>query len=601
MAKKQVKREEVDKNYTWDLTSIFKNDKEFYDFLEEVKKEIPKIQEFKGKIVKSGKNLYDFLVFSNNLERKIYKIYYYAHLNYDSDTTNTEYQKMESMASELLANYDNLSSFTNSEMMEIDYETVLNFYKEEPKLKEYEFNLEDFYRYKKHILTENEEYILSLFSKTFGNAEKTYSCLVDSDIKFGTIKDENNEDVELTGSNYTNYIRSSNRKVRMDAFTRLHETYAAMKNTITSTFKGNIDVLTSMAKVKKYENSLQASLFDDNVSTEVYENLINTVHKNMDIVHNYYKLKKEVLNLEELHLYDIYLELVKEYDKEYTFEEAKTLVLNALNILGQEYQDTLKKAFDEKWIDVYNNVGKRGGAYSSGFYDTNPYILLNYEGNLNDVSTLAHELGHSMHTYYSCKNNPYQYSSYQIFVAEVASTVNELLLNKYMYKNSKSKEEKLFLLNELLELFKGTIYRQTMFAEFERDMHKKTENGEVVTEEIISNHYYELNKKYFGDDVVVDDLIRYEWERIPHFYYNFYVYKYAIGLSAACYIVDGIVNNKKNALESYLKFLSSGGSNYPIEELKIAGVDVTKPEVVESALHMFQNTIEEFKEIYRSK
>ena len=601
MAKKQVKREEVDKKYQWDLTPIFKNDNDFYTSLENIKRELPNIQNFKGKIVKNGKNLYDFLTFHDNLERKIYKLYYYAHLNYDSDTTNTEYQKMDNFVSDLLANYDNLSSFVNPEMMEVDYKTILKFYEEEPKLKEYEFCLQDFYRYKKHILTHQEEYILSLFTKTFSNAEKTYSCLVDSDIKFGMIKDEKNEDVELTGSNYTIYIRSSDRKVREMAFKRIHETYAGMKNTITSTFKGNIDVLTSMAKLKKYDSSLQASLFDDNVSTDVYENLIDTVHKNMNIIHEYYQLKKEVLGLEELHLYDIYLELIKDYDKEYTFEEAKTLVLNSLSVLGASYQKTLQKAFDEKWIDVYNNVGKRGGAYSSGFYDTHPYILLNYEGKFNDVSTLAHELGHSMHTYYSCQKNPYQYSSYQIFVAEVASTVNELLLNNYMYQHSQNKEEKLFLLNELLELFKGTIYRQTMFAEFERDMHRKVENGEALTEEIISNHYYELNKMYFGENVVVDDLIRYEWERIPHFYYDFYVYKYAIGLSCACYIVHNILNKKENALESYLKFLSSGGSDYPINELKIAGVDVTKPEVIESALDMFQNTIDEFKKIYRSK
>ena len=414
-------------------------------------------------------------------------------------------------------------------------------------------------------------------------------------MKFGNIKDENGNLVEFTESNYSKFIHSSNREVRKNAFKLLLETYAKYKNTISNTFKENVDYLVGMAKIEKFNSSLEASLFSDNIDTTVYNNLIETVHKNLNVLYKYYDLKKEILNLDELHLYDIYVELIKDLDKEYSFEEAKEIVINALSILGDDYITNLKKAFDERWIDVYNNVGKRGGAYSSGFYDTNPFVLLNFERKLNDVSTLAHELGHSMHTYYSCKNNTYNNSGYKIFVAEVASTVNELILNKYLLKNSKDKKEKLFILNNLMELFKGTIYRQTMFAEFERDMHKKYEDGEILTNELLSNEYYKLNKEYFGPNVVVDEEIKYEWERIPHFYYDFYVYKYAIGLSSACYIVDGIVNNKPNALENYLKFLKSGGSDYPANELKIAGVDVNSSEVIESAIKMFDETINEFK------
>jgi oligoendopeptidase F len=317
----------------------------------------------------------------------------------------------------------------------------------------------------------------------------------------------------------------------------------------------------------------------------------------MSVLYKYYDLKKEVLSLDELHLYDIYLEMVKSLDKEYTFEEAKEIVLKALQPLGDNYINDLKQAFSQKWIDIYNNEGKRTGAYSSGGYDTYPYVLLNYEGKLKDVSTLAHELGHSMHSYYSVKNNTYPNYSYKIFVAEVASTVNELLLNYYLLNNSNDKEEKLYILNSLMELFKGTIYRQTMFAEFEKNMHEKYENGEVLTNELLCCEYYKLNKEYFGSNVVVDDEIKYEWERIPHFYYNFYVYKYAIGLSCACYIVDGILNKKEKALENYLKFLSLGGSDYPANELKLAGIDITSSEVVESAIKMFNDTIEQFKEI----
>ena len=415
-------------------------------------------------------------------------------------------------------------------------------------------------------------------------------------MKFGLIKDENNEEVELTESNYSVFLHSKDRRVRKEAFNKILTTYGEYKNTISSTFAGNVDTLTTLAKLKKYDSSLEAALFSDNVDKEVYNNLIKTVKDNLDVLYKYFKLKKDFLKLDEFHLYDQYVDLVEKNTKQYTFLEAKALVIEALSVLGEDYIKNLNKAFDERWIDVYNNKGKRGGAYSSGFYDTKPYVLLNYEGTINDVSTLAHELGHSMHTYYSCLNNPYQYSSYKIFVAEVASTVNELLLNFHLL-NKGSKEDKKYILSNLMNLFKATIYRQTMFAEFERDMHNLKEQGGVLTNEVLCDNYYKLNLDYFGPDVVVDDEIKYEWERIPHFYYNFYVYKYAIGLSCACYIVDNILNKKENALENYLKFLSSGGSDYPINELKIAGIDVTKKDVIESAIKMFDSFIEQFKEL----
>ena len=599
MTKSELKREEIENIYKWDLTPIFKDIKEFDDYYNKVKNEIKDVQKWQGQIVLNGKNLYNYLKSSDEIERKIYKIYYYAHLNYDSDSTNTLYQELENKATILLNEYEKISSFVSPELMTIDYDKIKEFYLEEPKLLEYEFILENLYRFKPHILSKEEEHILSIMSKTFDNPEKTFESLTDTDMTFGTILDENQNEVTLTESNYAIYIASKDRNVRKRAFELLFKTYSNFKNTIANTFKGNVDVLTSISQIKKYNNSIEAALFQDNVPVSVYQNLIDTVHQNMDKIYNYYQLKKEVLNLDELHSYDIYAELVQDLDKNYSFDEAKKLVIEALSVLGNDYVTNLNKAFDEKWIDIYPNKGKRGGAYSSGFYDTKPYVLLNFEGKFHDVSTLAHELGHSMHTYYSCKNNPYQYSSYKIFVAEVASTVNEILLNKYMYNKATDKNEKLFLLNQLLELFKSTIYRQTMFAEFEMNIHKRMENGEVLTEKMISDYYYSLNELYFGKDVHLDDLIRYEWERIPHFYYDFYVYKYALGLSAACYIVDGILNNKENALENYLNFLKSGGKDYPMEELKIAGVDISKKEVIESALNMFEATIEEFKKQYK--
>ena len=594
---KQRTRDEIEEKYKWDLTTIYKTIDEFNNELESVKKDLGTISNYKGNIVNSSKNLYTYLVESDKLERRLYKLYYYAHLNYDSETTNPKNQELQGTVDNLLQNYSELTSFVTPELLSIDYDKIKEYYKEEPKLLDYEFNLESIYRYKEHVLDEKSEKILSTLSKVLSNPEDCYDSLTDSDLTFGSINVDGSE-VELTESNYSKFIKNKDKNIRKEAFTKLFSKYSEFKNTITKTFKGNIDVLTSEAKIRNYNSSIEASLYSDNIDVSVYNNLINTVSNNMDKIYKYFNLKKKVLGIEDYHIYDVYLDMIPEFDKHYDFEEAKELVLNALKPLGEDYIETLNKAFDERWIDIYNNKGKRGGAYSSGFYDTNPFVLLNYEGKYHDVSTVAHELGHSVHTYYSCKNNPYHQSNYTIFVAEVASTVNELLLAKYMLKNSKDNEEKLFILNQLLELYKSTIYRQTMFAEFEKLMHEKVENDEVLTYENISNEYYKLNQKYFGDTLVLDDLIKYEWERIPHFYYNFYVYKYAIGLSCATKIVEDILNGKENAVENYKNFLKSGGSDYPANELLLANVDVKKRETIESALNMFDSLIDEFEEIY---
>lgn len=596
MGKLQKTRDEIETKYTWDLTLIYKTDAYFEKDYERVSKEINDITRYKGILVKNASNLLGYLKLSNELERKLYKLYYYANLKNDQDTTNTKYQAMLGKVKNLLTKFEELDAYAQPELMSIDYSIIEKYYEEEKELKEYEFVLSNLFRFKKHILSKEVEEVLSSLSNSLNNSSETYELLTDSDMKFGKILDENNEEVELTESNYSVFLHSKDRRVRKEAFNKILTTYGEYKNTISSTFAGNVDTLTTLAKLKKYDSSLEAALFSDNVDKEVYNNLIKTVKDNLNVLYKYFKLKKDFLKLDEFHLYDQYVDLVEENTKQYTFLEAKDLVIEALSVLGEDYIKNLNKAFDERWIDVYNNKGKRGGAYSSGFYDTKPYVLLNYEGTINDVSTLAHELGHSMHTYYSCLNNPYQYSSYKIFVAEVASTVNELLLNFHLL-NKGSKEDKKYILSNLMNLFKATIYRQTMFAEFERDMHNLKEQGGVLTNEVLCDNYYKLNLDYFGPDVVVDDEIKYEWERIPHFYYNFYVYKYAIGLSCACYIVDNILNKKDNALENYLKFLSSGGSDYPINELKIAGIDVTKKDVIESAIKMFDNFIEQFKEL----
>lgn len=600
MAKEEKIRSEIEDKYKWDLTPIYKSEDEWKKDYEEVKNEIEKVKDFKNTFLKDGKELYKFLVYDEGVSRKLEKLYYYAHLNYDSNTLDEKYKVMNNMVTDLFSRYDELSSYVTPEILKLDKEKLDSFYKDEAKLKDYKFNINDIYRFKKHTLSEDQEKILSNLSKCLSNPEETYEALTDSDFDYDYITDEYGKEVKFNESNYSIFIKSKDRNVRKKAFEMLHEKYASYKRTITSTYKGEVETNVVTAKIRNYDSAIKASLYQDNIDESVYNNLIKVVNNNLDVLYKYYDVKKNILNLDELHMYDTYVNIIKESNKKYSFDEAKEIVINALSVLGDEYNSILNKAFEEKWIDIYHSKGKRSGAYSSGNYDVNPYVLLNYEGTLNDVSTLAHELGHSMHTYFSCHNNPYQYSSYRIFVAEVASTVNELLLANYMLKNSNNKEEKLTIINHILDLYKATLYRQTMFAEFEKITHEKRENGEVLTSDLLSDIYYNLVKKYFGDNVICDDLIRFEWARIPHFYYNFYVYKYATGIAAASYIVDGILNKKEGALEKYIKFLKTGGSMYPIDELKIAGVDMNDENVILSAIKTFENYLNEFIEIYNS-
>ena len=595
---KQKKRSEINEKDTWDLSVLYNNTEAFKEEYKKLKEDIKEIEKYKGKLLESADTLLNFLKLEDTLERRLYKLYYYAHLNFDVDTTNAKSLELTAEISQLITIYSTLTSFVDPELLKAEYAKILNFYNEKPELLTYRFNLENLYRYKKHTLRENAEKILSTLSEALNASDEIYESLTDSDLTFGNIVVDGKR-IEFTESNYSTFIESNDRKVRQKAFNILFKNYQKYIHTIANTFRFHVETASKLAKLKHYESSLAASLFQENIDIKVYENLIKTVRKNLSTLYDYYNLKKEVLGLDKLHLYDIYANMVSDIDVKYTFDEAKNIVLDALGILGTDYQKKLTKAFNNRFIDIYNNKGKRSGAYSSGFYDTPPYILLNYEGGYSDLTTLAHELGHSMHTMYSCENNPYNTSSYQIFVAEVASTVNELLLLKYLLKKTDSKKEKLFLLNKLLELFKGTIFRQTMFAEFEKNMYESHEKGIVLTPEYLNREYYKLVCDYFGRDVVKDKLIQYEWMRIPHFYYNFYVYKYAIGLSAACKIVHDIELNGEKAISNYLAFLKTGGSMYPSEELKIAGVDISSPEFIEEAISMFEGTISEFREIYR--
>lgn len=600
MAKEEKLRCEIEDKYKWDLTKIYKDEKEWQKDFDDVKEKILKVLEYKDSFLSNGKKLYEYLKYDEEVSRKLEKIYYYAHLNYDADTLDEKYKVMTNKVSDLFTKYNELSSFVVPEILKLDEEKLNTFYKDEERLEDYRFSIENIYRFKNHTLDEEKEKMLSNLSKCLSNPEETYEALTDSDFEYDYITDEKGNKVKFNESNYSLFIKSKDRSVRKKAFEMLHNKYKKYIRTITSTYKGEVENNVVLAKIRNYDSAISASLYSDNVPVDIYNNLIKVVNDNMNVLYDYYDLKKKILSLDRLHMYDTYVEIINKIDKKYSFDEAKEIVIDALSVLGDKYVKNLKKAFDEKWIDIYHSKGKRSGAYSSGNFDVNPYVLLNFEGTLNDVSTLAHELGHSMHTYLSCKNNPYQYSSYEIFVAEVASTVNELLLANYMLKNSKNKDEKLAIINHILDLYKATLYRQTMFAEFEKETHKLREKGEVLTSELLSNTYYNLVKKYFGPNVLCDDLIRYEWARIPHFYYNFYVYKYATGISAASYIVDGILNNKEGALENYINFLKTGGSMYPLDELKIAGVNLNSKSVVLSAIKTFEKYLKEFKDIYNS-
>ena len=590
-------RNQIEEQYKWDLTKIFKNQEEVEKLMKEVKEEISKFSQYEIKMNENANDFYNAINNYYNITRRLEKLAVYASLKFDEDTSNNLNQSLKLRIDNLYDEWSKVCFFVTPNILKKEYTEIEEYYKEVPKLKEYETILKREYRYKEHTLSDVEEKLLSNMTKVFNNDYNTYELLKDSDISFGKIKDENNNEVELTCSNYGVYIESKNRRVREEAFTTLYKTYKQFINTFASTLSGTIKENTTISKIRKFNSTIEWCLYHDELDISIYNNLIETVSNHLDTLYKYYKLKKDTLKLEELHLYDIYTPIVENFEKKYPYSIAKEIVLKALSVLGDDYTEILEKGYKDRWVDVYPTKAKRTGGYSGGSYDTYPYILLNYQEQYNDLSTLAHESGHSMHSYYTRHNNPYQYGDYAIFVAEVASTVNELLLAKYLLKTSKDKNEKLFILDNLMNLYKATIYRQTMFAEFEKNIYSDSEKDIPLTADYLSNQYYELNKKYFGENVIVDEEIKYEWARIPHFYYNFYVYKYATGLSAASQIVTDILSGKENAVENYKKFLKSGSTLNPIDSLKLAGVDLTKKEVIETALKMFNDIIDEFKEI----
>lgn len=590
-------RSEVEEQAKWNLKAMYQNEEAVNKDIEQLKQYHKDLLSFKGKIMESSETLKKFYQVYINYDKVLSNLYTYSHMLCDEDTTDSNHQAFKMKIDKLVEDLGAELSFISPEMMATSYDEVLKMIEQDTSLKEYQFDLEKSFRYQDHVLSTREEELIAKASNAMGTGDEVFYNLDNSDIHLRPIHDEQGNLVELNNSNYNKYMNSKNREVRKEAFDSMYEYWKNLKNTVAATYKGQIKEDFFSSEMRKFDSPLKESLYSDNIDISVYECLIQTVHKNLDKMYQYVDLRKQILGVNELHMYDVYVDLCEEEAKPIPFEEGKQIVFDALKPLGETYLKDLNKAFEERWIDIYPNTGKKSGAYSWGTYDSYPYLLLNYNDTVDSVSTMAHELGHSMHSYYSNQNQEYLYHNYPIFLAEIASTVNEILLNDYLYKNAQSKSEKMLYLNEFLDKIKGTLYRQTMFAEFEMKIHDKYQAGIPLTEEEFSNTYYELNKLYFGPNMISDEEIRYEWERIPHFYTSFYVYKYATGISAAIAFASDILNHVDGAVDRYLTFLKSGGSNYPLEILKNCGVDMTSEEPIQKALDMFEQKLQELKKL----
>ena len=591
------RRSEVDERYQWDLTHIFATDEEWEKELQAVQALLPQAKAFEGKLTESANTLLQGLKLRDQIYEKMGKVFVYAHLKKDEDSTNSKYVAYENRASSLSVQVNSAFSFMVPEILSMDKTTVDAYIQEKKELSLYRHALDAILRQKEHTLTAEEEAILAQAGELARAPQNIFSMLNDADMTFPTIKDENGEEKQLTHGRYVQFLESRDRRVRRDAFEAMYATFGKQKNTFAATLNASVKKDVFYARVRKYPSSLEAALDPDHVPVEVYENLISTVREHLPLFHRYMHLRKRVLGVEDLHLYDVYVPLVNEKDMRYPYEQAQELVRQSLQPLGESYLAVVDQGFREKWIDVYENEGKRSGAYSSGTYGTPPYILLNYQDTLDHVFTLAHEMGHSVHSYFSREAQPFVYSNYTIFVAEVASTLNEALLTHYMLEHMRDPHQKMVILNHYLDGFRGTVFRQTMFAEFEKLIHEQVEKGGALTPDVLNDLYYDLNLAYFGEEMVVDREISLEWARIPHFYMTFYVYKYATGFAAATALSQQILKEGKTAVERYLRFLKSGGSDYPLELLKKAGVDMSSAQPIRDALQVFESTLDDLESL----
>lgn len=583
--------------YEWNLEEIFENKEDFNNMEESLKKDLEKINSYQGKLCNSSDNLYNcYKIYEQALE-KYEKLYGYGMLYYNLDMSNQEgiklYKEVESLGTE----FGTKTSFIEPEITYSENGIIEKYLNEDKKLLRYKRDILDILKEKEHILSKEEENLLANYSEIFSSPENTFEILTNAEFEFGKLKDENEKEQELTESNYTIYLKSKNENVRKQAFNLMYDKYSKFINTISELYLSNVKMTSVTAKLRKYKSSLDMATKNDDASIKVYDELIKAIDKGLDINHKFINLKKKLLKKEDFHMYDLYVNPFEIEKDEITYEQARKEVENALSVMGKEYIDKLEEAFDNNWVDVYAKTNKKSGAYSMGIYGIHPYVLLNFVNSKRDVSTIAHELGHSMHSYYSSSNQTIIDANYTIMVAEVASTVNELLLSNYQIKNEKDKVKKAELLYELLEMIRATLFRQAMFAEFEKTVHEKIENGNTLSSENLNNIYYDLNKKYFGNNMIVDEKIKYEWARIPHFYSDFYVYKYATGISCAINIANNILGQGETFIKKYIEMLKQGCSKKSIELLKMVDIDLEKEDVYKSAIDFYNEKIKELEKL----
>lgn len=594
---KLPKRTEINTDYAWHLEDIYSNIENWEKDFAISQKSIADFSYFSGKISTSAQILLDCLNQSNTISLMIEQLYVYAFMHFHEDSTNATYQQLSSRAENLIIHYSAATAFIVPEILTIPEQTLTSFRKQLPEFEVYNHFFENILRQKEHTLSAEQEQFLAQTAEIANAPQNIFTMLNDADMKFASIHDEKGNEVELTKGRYTSFLESNSRDVRKEAFHALYDSYLKQKNTIAATYSASVKSDVFFAKARKYTSSICAALEDDNIPICVYDNLIQTVHKFLPLMHRYVSLRKKILGLDQIHMYDLYAPLVAEADKKISYHEAKQTVLKALSILGQNYTQALQKGFDSGWIDVYENEGKRSGAYSWGVYGVHPYVLLNHNDNINSMFTLAHEMGHALHSYFTWQKQPYLYSGHKIFVAEVASTCNEALLMQYLLENTQDIIMKKYLINYFMEQFRGTLFRQTMFAEFEKITHDMAEKGEPLTCENMSQIYYDLNKQYFGNDIVIDEQIAIEWARIPHFYNAFYVYQYATGYSAAIALSQNIIKQGQPAIDRYIDFLSKGNSEYSIDLLKGAGVDMTTAAPIENAMKVFESLLNQMESL----
>jgi len=601
----QKERNAIENKYKWDLSHLYSTDKTWEESKDKIVAEMPKIVQFKGKLTKSSAELLECLEFSTKIDKEASRLFIYTSMNSDQDKRDSKFMSMQQSLEQIFTDFGTKTAFIEPELLSVDWKVIEGFIKEQKGLIVYEKNLHDLFKQKEHSLSEPEERILARSSMITGVANDIYGIFKDAEMPSPEVTLSNHTKIKLTASAFNKLRTSPNRADRQIAFEAYWKNFANYKATYGQMLYGNVKEHIYRAQSRKYGSAIEASLSPKDIPVAVYQSLVDNVNKNLPAFHRYLTIKKRMLGVDTLKYLDLYAPVVKNVDLKYSYAEAQKIVLDALAPLGTEYVKTVNKAIHERWIDVYPNTGKRSGAYSNGgAFDVHPYILLNYNESYSDVSTMAHELGHTMQSYFSNKTQPYPLSNYTTFVAEVASTFNEVLLFNYMIKNVKDDDIKLSLLMNWLDGFKGTLFRQTQFAEFEQKIHEEVEKGKPLTGDYLSELYGDILKKYYGNDqkiCVIDDYVKIEWANIPHFYMNFYVYQYSTSFTASMSLAEKVMNNEPGALEKYLKFLSSGGSDYPIELLKNAGVDMTTSVPFEKTIQAMNKVMDEIENILNKK